>query len=557
MKSNPIKQSFQIFLGILLLIQIGCSNLPKGNQETVIPQPTATLGEQFINQVRPTGTPTTKVETTGDLDSLVRVDFAEDVHPISPLIYGVSGAPKEVLDTLLPTLNSWGGNPNTRYNWRIGNAWNAGSDWFYRNGNYGFLEGSASDQFAQEAQDAGIVTRFVLPSLGWVAKDDQNSTCSFPLADGSCGNAGGATCVNPGEIADPTTANVASDPKSISEWVTHLTGEKGFNVRFLAMDNEPELWGYTHYDVHPNCTTYSEILAKYMEYTQALHPVVPNAEFVGPMTCCWLYYWDSPSGTVDKLQHGNQDFLPWFLDSIRKQDLVSGWRSLHVLDLHYYPEGLYNNNVDEITAAKRLRSTRSLWDETYIDESWINTPVYLIPRMKQLINAYYPETKFGISEWNWGADNTMNGALAIADVLGIFGVQDLYYAAYWRYPEIGSPGFNAFKLYTNYDGKGSRFGDTSVWSDTSDHSMLSSYAALDSATGNLHIMLINKQPQKNVEIKVKLNGYAAEKDIDMYRLDTSRSEEIIKSSLSKNGDDLNLNLPPYSISLLVYKGKTN
>ena len=34
---------------------------------------------------------------------------------------------------------------------------------------------------------------------------------------------------------------------------------------FIAMDNEPELWGHTHYDVHPACPTYEEILDKYLD----------------------------------------------------------------------------------------------------------------------------------------------------------------------------------------------------------------------------------------------------------------------------------------------------
>ena len=35
------------------------------------------------------------------------------------------------------------------------------------------------------------------------------------------------------------------------------------------MDNEPDLWGYTHYDVHPECPTYEEILDKYLAYADA------------------------------------------------------------------------------------------------------------------------------------------------------------------------------------------------------------------------------------------------------------------------------------------------
>ncbi|MCJ7701080.1 MAG: hypothetical protein MUO62_05820 [Anaerolineales bacterium] len=77
------------------------------------------------------------------------------------------------------------------------------------------------------------------------------------------------------------------------------------------------------------------------------------------------------------------------------------------------------------STAHRLRSTRSLWDLDYIDESWINQPVALIPTMKKWIAENYPGTRLGISEWNWGADETMKGALAIADVLGIYGKEEV------------------------------------------------------------------------------------------------------------------------------------
>ncbi len=541
---------------MLLIAQVSCGSAAnKQSQDTAPLRPVPTLGEQFIKQVKPTPPSEIVVQPAGVIDFLVRVDVTQNIHPISPLIYGVSGAPKEVLEALQPTMNSWGGNPSTRYNWRIGNAWNAGSDWSYRNGNYGFTGASASDQFMQDAQDAGIITRLAFPTLGWVAKDDNNDTCSFPQPDGTCGDARGATCASQGEIADPTTANVTSDPASITEWVTHLTQEKKYTLNFLALDNEPELWGYTHYDVHPTCTTYYEILTRYIQYTQVVHQAAPEAQFVGPVTCCWQYYWDSAAGPVDKLKHGNKDFLPWFLENIRQQDQSMGWRSLHVLDIHYYPEGIYNNQVDETTAARRLRSTRSLWDETYTDESWIAKPVYLIPRMKRLLDLYYPETRLGISEWNWGAEDTMNGALAIADVLGIFGQQDLYYAAYWQYPRIGSPGFNAFKLFTNYDGEGSRFGDTSVWSETSDRSQISSYAALDSQTGSLHVMLINKNPETTYTTTVKLNGYSSKNQVELYRYDSSSPKEITQIQTEKTGDALNLSIPPYSITLLIFKNE--
>jgi hypothetical protein len=265
--------------------------------------------------------------------------------------------------------------------------------------------------------------------------------------------------------------------------MVHIFETQGYDLRFVAMDNEPELWGYTHYDVHPECTTYKEILEKYLEYATVVREVAPKVEIAGPVTCCWWYYWNSAAGTVDKLANGNKHFLPWFLENVRKHDERNDIKTIDVLDIHYYQEGVYNQEVDEDTAALRLRSTRSLWDANYVDESWINQPIRLIPLMKEIIEENYPGLKLGISEWNWGADQHMNGALAIADVLGIFGREDLYYASYWTHPPIDNPGFFAFKMYTNYDDQGSRFGDTSVWSQSSDDSVISSYAALDSKTG--------------------------------------------------------------------------
>ena len=50
----------------------------------------------------------------------VNIDLTKNVQPISPMIYGVSSGPMQVLTELRPGLNSWGGNPSSRYNWQLG-----------------------------------------------------------------------------------------------------------------------------------------------------------------------------------------------------------------------------------------------------------------------------------------------------------------------------------------------------------------------------------------------------------------------------------------------------
>jgi hypothetical protein len=548
-------------VGLLLLALVACSTSPPAGAPAATPEPTASQPGAAVPTANPllappaTAVPGVTTTEEGLTRLTVEVDVNQDVHPISPLIYGISSGSGEYLAALRPGLNSWGGNPSTRYNWQLGNAWNSGADWFYRNGSYDFdLEAvgeSASDNFVRISRSAGAEVRLAVPTLGWVAKDNDLDTCSFPLADGTCSDAGGATCKNPGLIADPTLANVPTDVRWVTGWLEHLRSRQLDDIRFIALDNEPELWGYSHYDVHPTCTTYAEILEKYLEYATAIRPLMPAAELTGPVTCCWHFYWNSAAGALDKARHNHQDFLPWFLTQVRQHDEAAGVRHLDVLDLHYYPEGLYNDNADPPTAARRLRATRSLWDTSYIDESWIQERIALIPVMRQIIERNYPGLKLGLSEWNFGAEETMNGGLAVADSLGIFGREQLDFAAYWLYPPLGSPAFYAFKMYTNFDDDGGRFGGTSVQARAQDHNIVSAFAAVDSGSGDLHLMLINKQPDEPVSLHVRLNNFKPRSSARLYRFDETNPDRIVSSDLDIGGQNFPVLLPPYSITLLV------
>ena len=81
--------------------------------------------------------------------------------------------------------------------------------------------------------------------------------------------------------------------------------------------------------------------------------------------------------------------------------------------------------VDSATELLRNQSTRQFWDTNYVDPSWINSVIALIPRMRSWVSTNYPGTKIGITEYNWGAEPYINGATAQADILGIFGREGL------------------------------------------------------------------------------------------------------------------------------------
>src|SRR5437762_10738300 len=101
------------------------------------------------------------------------IDCAAPAHPISPMIYGIAYSSRgESRDTAQFELGAaarrWGGNSSSRYNWELGNAWNTGADWFFRNVNYSPDPDFSWDQFLQVEQARGMKTALTLPTIGWV-----------------------------------------------------------------------------------------------------------------------------------------------------------------------------------------------------------------------------------------------------------------------------------------------------------------------------------------------------------------------------------------------------
>jgi hypothetical protein len=480
----------------------------------------------------------------------IQVDVTRDVHLISPLIYGVTNAPADYLRSSRPTLNSWGGITSTRYNWELGNAWNLGRDGQYRNTDLGYRGRSASEDFVGDSIANNADVRITLPTMGWVARNANSGACSFPLPDGTCGDANRGDCQRIGLMADPTLTSSPSNVDSIVRWVKQLTQTRGYRVRIFAFDNEPDQWGSAHYDVHPKCTTYDEMLTKYLEYATAVRAVAPNAELAGPVVSGWNGYWNSPAGIADRVRHDNLPFLQWFLRQARANDERIGKRTLDILDIHYTPAAITSGAADARAAEVRLRSTRSLWDRRYVDESAIHEPVYVIPRMLDLIAREYPGTKLGISQWSWGAEQSVNGALAIVDVLGILGREGVFMAAHASYPSLTSPSYQAFRLYTNYDGRGGRFGDTSVYSSGGDSDLLSTYASVDSASKRLYVMVVNKDPANDVYASLAITGLDARRVAATYRYGQANPKDIVSETLVLT-PDVPIRFLSYSATLLV------
>ncbi len=249
------------------------------------------------------------------------------------------------------------------------------------------------------------------------------------------------------------------------------------------------------------------------------------------------------------------DYGPWLLNQMRQYELTNGVRLLDVFTYHIYPQGAnqFSDDVATATQLGRNRSTRALWDPGYVDQSWIGSVIKLIPRMRDWVAAYYPGTRIGITEYNWGAENHINGAMAQADLLGIFGREGLDLATRWTTPASSTPTFKAMKLYRNYDGNKSTFGDISISATGPNPDTLSAFAALRSSDGALTLMAINKQLASNAPVNFTLTNFVAAGAAQIWQL-TSTNTITRLADLAFTGNTFGTTLPAQSVTLFVIPG---
>jgi len=499
-------------------------------------------------------TPTVAPPSTGPA---LTIDAAANRHAISPFIYGMNFADEGLAAELDLPVRRWGGNATTRYNWQSDTS-NHASDWYFENipndnANPSALpDGSASDQFVDQDRRTGAASLLTIPLIGWTPKS-RAQLCGFSVSkygaqqstDPYLADCGNGVRANGSNVTgnDPLDTSTAITPAFVQAWMTHLIAKYGAagagGVDFYNLDNEPELWDDTHRDVHPTPTSYDEMRTRTYAYAAAIKAADAAAQTLGPASWGWTgYFWSAldwaPGGSwwnnpQDRLAHGNVPFVEWYLQQMRAYEQQHGTRILDYVDVHYYPQATgvsLSPAGGASTQALRLRSTRSLWDPSYTDESWIATPVRLVPLMHEWANTDYPGTKLAISEYNWGGLEHVNGALAQADVLGIFGREALDLATMWSPPTATQPAAYAFRMYLNYDGAHGHFGDVSVAATSADQDQLAVYAAQRTTDGELTLMIVNKTGQA-LTSNMDLSGFAPAPNAQVYGYSAANPSAIV------------------------------
>jgi glycosyl hydrolase family 44 len=335
-------------------------------------------------------------------NTVVTVDPYGSRHPVSPLIFGVNFGDPARMNVVPYTVNRWGGNSTTRYNWKV-DVQNTASDWFFMNvaswpaagdpAPYdpdNLPDDSTADRFALRSRAAGAQLVLTVPTIGWTPKstgltiaqarqkrwgssvttygaqedDECTNACAWdPNCHAWCIADAGNGCVPDGDPnvrcgdgfvaglgGSPTTTSEAIGTTFVTDWMSHLIGQAGLaaggGVRFYALDNEPNLWHHTHHDVHPGKLTYDELWAqRTVPYATAIKTRDPGAKVLGPDSWGWCDYFTSAADDcnywsgADRANHGNTDLLEWYLEQVCANPLPSGAKLVDYLDIHYYPQG--------------------------------------------------------------------------------------------------------------------------------------------------------------------------------------------------------------------------
>lgn len=459
--------------------------------------------------------------------------------PISPYIYGVNSGVN--LNGVSAGAFRLGGNRLSAYNWE-NNMSNAGSDWhntsdlyLVQNAETQFknVPGGAALDAAYEAEQGGVsYTLLTLQMLGYVSSDKTGSVKEENAAPSDFWN----------KVENRKDGELSLEPDKgdnvvyMDEYLNYLLTKLGKSdsetgIKAYALDNEPSLWRHTHSLVQKEKLTCDELIRKSLDLASVVKEADGGAEVFGPSLFGYSAF-DSFAGAPDwqkiKKDGSYRWFIDYYLDEFKRAEEENGTRLLDVLDIHYYTEAKgackerscrhYDN--DECVKA-RLDSVRSLYDAEYREDSWITDTgaefFPLLPNLQQSIDKYYPGTKIAFTEYDFGGGDHISGAVAEAEMLGVFAEYGVYFASLWSFDK-NMYQLGAINMFTNYDGEGSGFGDTLVQSIYNGDD-ISVYSSIDGDDeGKVKIILINRSLHEDTPVGIVLSSDREYTDAEVYSL---------------------------------------
>lgn len=515
------------------------------------------------------------------------LDFTS-TRSISPLIYGYNQDHEDPAGEEHLTSRRLGGNRMSVFNWENG-ASNSGHDnslspndnripslvgvaWADKD-----KAGEVYRVFQQNNLSSNIESVITVPILGWVAADKDGSNLTSPPSvrwDEMIYVKGKPFSL----IPDVNDGKVFLD-----ESIYYLTQSFGNalsanGVKYIALDNEPAYWDNTHPLVQPSPVGCDEYIQKVIDAAKAVKSIDPNVKIIaGEFAGTNIYDFGSAPdwGAVGS---GYDWFISYFLDKMKEASDDAGYPLIDIISIHNYAQHkidvdgnfsstgevvrLTNTSADYIRQC-RMDFARSFWDESYIEPSWITNAklggesTMHLKRLQKSIDTYFPGIKIMIGEFDVGNNNDVSHGIALADYLGVFAQYGVYMANHWDIQPYDEGIFTslAFKLFRNYDGLGSGFGDVSVMTTFDSPDKASIWASLDSDDEDLHLILLNKNlyaqdftvSLENSNLKYEINKIVG------FGEGSSGLSEILNHNANVTGFKLNVSLTALSAWHIVLK----
>ncbi|MFN3402602.1 MAG: glycoside hydrolase family 44 protein [Cytophagaceae bacterium] len=490
------------------------------------------------------------------------VDPSLERKPISPWIYGrnnnLSGNPSQPTtltnltryrDAGLRMFREGNGNNSTKYNWK--RKLTSHPDW-YNNVYSQDWDYKASVLLNQTGNTMGL---FSFQLLGKVASSNQynfndwayNNSQYWSGVTNNWAGGGGPDAGN----GNPDLYLMNWPADSTTAIIPYWKNTLGYNMerlKYWSMDNEPEIWQYTHDDAI-GAITADQYLEKYITVAKKARELYPDIKLIGPISPNeWQWYaWNNTK--VTDPDDGNQYcWMEYFIKKIAKEQNASGIKLLDVLAVHFYPNT--QSNID-----LTLQLHRVWFDRDYIypqangvklsgTSGWDNNinKEYFFGRCEDWLTKYMGtdhKVSFGVTEC--GAINTNPNVVSCwyASHLGTFANNGVEIFTPWDW-YTGQ--WEILNLFSNY------FGKIAVKTTSDNETFVSGYSSVSADGDSLMIAIVNRDKSNSRPVRINLNNYIPSASVvNGFRISGLPSTETFNSKTSNALQNLTFNITEASI----------
>ncbi|MFC4600777.1 carbohydrate-binding protein [Cohnella hongkongensis] len=311
-----------------------------------------------------------------------------------------------------------------------------------------------------------------------------------------------------------------NDPDLAADLVHYANVEKGWNIKYWEIGNEPEYYEGVY------AVTPQQYAQRIMEYTAAMKAVDPSIQIIGPANgSSLLAEWVQP--ILSTMQAANEQ--------------------LEGITVHWYP--LAGEQTNPASAAypsidNLLRYEGTDWQPAYIN--WIGkftetTPTHNLVNYR---NTYAPGAMIGLTElghvtrFGEGIADSHAGAIWMADVLGRLAYHQIDFVMQFllqgnqTYSLMNMnkevrPTYYVYPLLKRY------FGDTMVASSSSDNQNFTIWASKRAGDNDkLYLMVINKHQTQDLSATINLSGFQPQSTASSWVLNAPAIDSLTGTNIN-------------------------